>query len=281
MELGIFAKTFRRPDLQATLEAVQALDLRSVQFNFECAGLSSLPDAVPAAVLAAMTAESCATGIRFAAISGTFNMAHPEREAREQGLRRLRVVIEAAAQLAVPRVTLCTGTRDPNNMWQDHRDNRSDQAWADLLSTIEPALDSAAEFGVALAIEPEHSNVVCNATRARKLLDTLQVGGQLQVILDPANLLEKTRPQSDVLREAFDLLGADLGIAHAKDCLPSGAVCALGRGTVDFDAYFKWLRTISFQGPIIMHGFSEAEAAESTSFARAKLKKHCTEDAVS
>ena len=39
MELGIFAKTFRRSDGHATLEAVRALGIGCVQFNFECAGL--------------------------------------------------------------------------------------------------------------------------------------------------------------------------------------------------------------------------------------------------
>ena len=43
MELGIFAKTYRRPDVRATLDAVRALGLGCVQFNLECAGLLSMP----------------------------------------------------------------------------------------------------------------------------------------------------------------------------------------------------------------------------------------------
>ena len=102
MELGIFAKTFRRPDAQTTLEAVRALGLGCVQFNFECAGLSSMPEAVPAPALATIAGASRDTGVQLAALSGTFNMAHPASEVRKGGLLRLRVVTEAAAQLGIP-----------------------------------------------------------------------------------------------------------------------------------------------------------------------------------
>ncbi|MBV8899967.1 MAG: sugar phosphate isomerase/epimerase [Verrucomicrobia bacterium] len=273
MQLGIFAKTFRRPDPGTTLEAVRAIGLRCVQFNFECAGLASMPEEVPAAILAAIASASHDTGVRLAALSGTFNMAHPDRERRERGLLRLGVVAEAAAKLGIPLVTLCTGTRDREDMWRAHPDNRSGQAWSDLLESMERALAIAGTAGVALAIEPEHTNVVSDASRARALLDAMQAGDQLQIILDPANLLQKDRNQTDILAEAFALLGADLGLAHAKDRRHDGKVCALGRGVVDFDAYFTGLRSAGFHGPVIMHGFGESEAAESTAFARAKLQE--------
>jgi len=69
------------------------------------------------------------------------------------------------------------------------------------------------------------------------------------------------------------LLGAELAIAHAKDRATDGKTCALGRGVVDFDAYFGLLRSVGFTGPVIMHGFKETQAAESAAFARAKLRE--------
>lgn len=263
MELGIFAKTFRRADSRTTLEAVQALGLRHVQFNFECAGLSSMPERIPPALLDSLAAASRETGVQLAALSATFNMAHPERQAREEGLRRLRVVAEAAAQLQVPFLTLCTGSRDTENMWRAHPENRSQRAWADLLETMEEAMKISAQAGVALAIEPEQGNVVFDARRACALIDSLQAGALLKVILDPANLLQADRLQRDVFGEALDLLGDFLAIAHAKDRAADGQTCALGRGIVDFDAYFGLLADAGFDGPVIMH--------ESTRVARTKL----------
>jgi sugar phosphate isomerase/epimerase len=42
-------------------------------------------------------------------------------------------------------ITLCTGTRDPENMWRWHPENASSQAWSDLLSSMEAALRIAGE----------------------------------------------------------------------------------------------------------------------------------------
>ena len=44
MQLGIFAKTFPRPTLEQTLDAVAAHGLTHIQFNMSCMGLATLPD---------------------------------------------------------------------------------------------------------------------------------------------------------------------------------------------------------------------------------------------
>ena len=46
--LGIFARTFSRSDLAATLDAVRAAGLTAMQFNMALAGGPSPPDAIPA-----------------------------------------------------------------------------------------------------------------------------------------------------------------------------------------------------------------------------------------
>ena len=43
MRLGIMATTFARPTLEATLDAVAACGVQSVQFDLACAGLPTLP----------------------------------------------------------------------------------------------------------------------------------------------------------------------------------------------------------------------------------------------
>jgi sugar phosphate isomerase/epimerase len=68
-----------------------------------------------------------------------------------------------------------------------------------------------------------------------------------------------------------------LAIVHAKDRRLEGGVCPLGRGIVDFEEFFGLLHSAGFRGPVIMHGFEEAQAAESTTFARAKLEKTRTD----
>ena len=72
-------------------------------------------------------------------------------------------------------VTLCTGTRDPQNMWRAHPDNQTAQAWTDLRATLDVLLDAARDAGVQLGVEPEFANVVADAPTAARLLEQLGV----------------------------------------------------------------------------------------------------------
>lgn len=43
MRVGIMATTFTQPSLEATLDAIVASGVQSVQFDLACAGLPTLP----------------------------------------------------------------------------------------------------------------------------------------------------------------------------------------------------------------------------------------------
>ncbi|TIT62039.1 MAG: sugar phosphate isomerase/epimerase, partial [Mesorhizobium sp.] len=123
MRLGIFAKTFPGTDPAVVLAAVKQAGYETTQFNLACAGLPSMPDAVPADAVAAIRVAARSSAVSLAALSGTYNMAHPDRTVRDEGLRRLGVVIDTAAALAIPLVTLCTGSRNAADQWAYHPDN--------------------------------------------------------------------------------------------------------------------------------------------------------------
>ncbi len=274
MEIGIFAKTFARPTLGEVLDAVTAHGLHVVQFNLACAGLPSMPEMIEPA-LAATIREALATrGITMAAVSGTFNMTHPDLAQRRAGLARLQVLAAACADLGTGLITLSTGTRNAENMWAAHPDNQSAAAWADLLAAMAAAARIAEEAGVTLAFEPEVSNVVDSAPRARQLLDEIR-SPRLKVVMDGANLFHAGElPQmTRILREAFDLLGSDIVLAHAKDLSHDGAAGheAAGQGVLDYDLYLRLLHDSGYRGPLILHGLSEAQVDDSVIFLRAKL----------
>ena len=83
---------------------------------------------------------------------------------------------------------------------------------------MEAALRIAEEEQVTLAFEPERANVVNTAARGHALLAAMQ-SRRLKVVIDPANLIVPgdKRPMRQVLDEAFDLLGEQIVIAHAKE----------------------------------------------------------------
>lgn len=264
MRSGIFAKTFSRPTLGGVLDAVAGYGIRQIQFNMACAGLPSMPDEISPKLADRIRDASAERGITMAAVSGTFNMIHPDTDVRRDGLRRLGVLAGACGRLGTSVVTLCTGTRDPEDMWRRHPDNATPEAWRDLHASMEAALKIADEHSVTLAFEPETNNVVDSAQKGRRLLD--EMGSErLKVVIDAANLFDVEDPSRrlsrsrEVLGEAFELLSEDLVLAHAKDVKDSGEVVAVGQGDLDYGVYLQHLRGAGYDGPLIMHGLEESE----------------------
>jgi sugar phosphate isomerase/epimerase len=268
--IGIFAKTFVRPTLEDNLDAVAGHGLSVVQYNLACAGLPSLPERIEPRLAQQIAAAATTRGITLAAVSGTFNMIDPIRERRDAGMRRLAQLAGACALLGTRIITLCTGTRDPDDMWRGHPANGRPDAWADLLRAMEQALAIAEEHNLWLAIEPETANVVDSAAKAARLLDELR-SPRLKIIIDPANLFraEDLPHQRSIFDAAFDLLGPDIVLAHAKDVrVVDGTVhhVAAGTGVLDYQHYLALLRHIPV--PLIVHGLAEAEVKGALAFLR-------------
>jgi sugar phosphate isomerase/epimerase len=274
MRLGIFAKTFPRPTVEDVFDAVRAAGFQCVQFNFACAGLPTLPEEVGEDLAERIVAAAEARGIELVAVSGTFNTIDPDLRKRQDGLRLLRRLIEVAERMRVPLVTLCTGTRDPDNMWKRHPDNDTPAAWQDLVESIQWVLGETATSRVALGIEPEVANVIDSAVKCRRLLD--EIGSpRLKVVMDGANLFHQGElsRMREVLDESFELLGPDIALTHAKDLARDGEAGdrAAGTGVLDYDRYLALLRTAGYNGPLVLHGLREDEVAGSVKFLNAKL----------
>lgn len=272
MRLGIFAKTFAGAEPLAVMQAARAAGSECVQYNMACSGLAAMPDALTDAQIAQVATASATTGVAIAAVSGTYNMIHPDPVVRADGMRRLGVLIAAAGAMAAPMVTLCTGTRDADDQWRGHADNASDAAWRDLLEEMGRACVLAEAHGVRLGVEPELANVVSGAMRARALIDTLQ-SPAVCIVLDPANLFEVAplAVQHDVIARAVDVLGDRIVMAHAKDRDAAGAFVAAGKGVVDFPHFIARLRAAGFDGDLVTHGLIADEAPGVAAFLRGVL----------
>ncbi|MFN5999372.1 MAG: sugar phosphate isomerase/epimerase family protein [Paracoccaceae bacterium] len=261
MRLGIFAKTFAGTDPVTVLQAAKGAGYAAVQYNMACSGLPAMPDALTDEQAAAVAQASAATGMAIAAVSGTYNMIHPDPAVRATGLRRLGVLIDHAATMGTGMVTLCTGTRDAEDQWRHHPDNSSPEAWRDLMEEMGKACALAESKGVKLGIEPELANVIDAAAKARRLIDSLQ-SPALAIVLDPANLFEVAplAEQRDILSHAIDLLADRIAMAHAKDRDPAGGFVAAGKGVVDFPHFLNRLHAAGFDGDLVTHGLTAKEA---------------------
>ena len=267
MRLGIFAKTFPGSDPMTVLQAAKAAGFASVQYNMACSGLAPMPDHLTPEQTAAVANASHQTGVAIAAVSGTYNMIHPDPAVRALGQQRLQVLITAAAAMGTSMVTLCTGTRNAADQWSHHPDNATPAAWRDLLDEMAKACAFAEPLGVRLGVEPELANVVNTAARARALIDSLQ-SPALAIVLDPANLFEvaSLSEQHDLVSRAVDLLADRIVMAHAKDRDPAGGFATAGQGVVDFRHFLGRLHTAGFSGDLVTHSLAAHEAKDVSRF---------------
>ena len=193
----------------------------ATQFNLSVAGLPTIPDQpVPDAVMDAIRAAADQAGVTLAAISGTFNSAHPDPAHRRAYLARFPHLCAAAASLQIRLITLSSGvSRSAGHVAlaprQRHRRKRG-------LIPVPPSSPSPAiaeEHGLTLAVEPEHSNVVATADQA-SACSTRSAPLRLKIIYDAANLLD---PESyDATSDRGDhprhhVLGPHIALGHAKE----------------------------------------------------------------
>ena len=277
MRLGMYTAELERPTVEALFDAVRAYGFSEVQFSFTSVLGEELPAEIAPELARRIGGAARERGVAVSAVNGTFNMIHPDRGVREQGIRRFRQVAAACGALGCPLLTLCTGSRDPADMWRKHAASLQPDAWADLLETASALVSIAEEFGLLLGVEPEASNTVNTPERARRFLDEMR-SDRLKIILDPANLFQEgdARPRRvrPILENAFALLGGDIAAAHGKDIQPGEGIAftSAGRGIVDFTLLGQLLRDCGYAGGIILHGMkSEEEFAPSVAHVRAAL----------
>lgn len=276
-QIGILlGTTFTTGTLEERLDGAKEHGLTGVQMSMDCAGLPPMPDQIAPGLPERIRRAASSRGLAVASLQGTFNMCHPDEEHRRTGLRRLRVLAEACSEMGTRAIHLCTGTRDPNSMWRRHPDNGTPEAWRDMAACMREAVGIARQTNVVLAFEPEISNVVDSAQKARRLMDEMG-SPHLKVTIDPANIFHtgELPRMKEMLDEAFALLGKDIVLAHAKDLDRDGEAGhkAAGQGLLDYDLYVALLRKYDYKGPLLLHGLTREQVPGCMAFLRAKLAR--------
>ncbi|MCH2209739.1 MAG: sugar phosphate isomerase/epimerase [Fuerstiella sp.] len=276
MQLGVFAKTFVRDSPEENLDAVCQYGFECTQYNFVCAGLPTLPNKIDAELCERVRVAHVERGLTMAAVSGTFNIIHPDRQLLQANLKRLDILAHVCRQLNTRLITLCTGTRDPQNMWRAHPENDSPAAWNDMLTSMRQIVNIAEASDVMVGIEPEINNVVNSALKARRLLDQLN-SPVVKIVMDPANLFQvgQSERMHQVMDDAFRHLSSDIAVAHAKDLSDDADIgySPAGKGILDYDYFLKLLDKYEFNGALITHGLSESQVPECVRFLHAKLDR--------
>lgn len=260
--VGVFARVFPAGPAPQVAAAVHAAGFDTTQLNLSAVDRPTLDDTLGDEEAAAIGRAFTLAGVRLWGLSGTFNAIHPDRARRRRDTEACAALIARAPAMGVPVVTLCTGTRDPDNQWRAHPDNTLPEAWRELRATLEVLLAAADAAGVQLGIEPESGNVVRDTDAAVRLLAELGDDARLlTIVLDPANLLSvATLPeQQRILDDAFDRLGDHIGALHAKDVVDEGSA-AIGHGGLDLDLVLERHAGLPRPVPVIAQDLTADDA---------------------
>ena len=276
IRIGIHLTSFQRPTLEARFDAVKQCGLDCVQMNMSYAGLPMMPDAIDPDFARQIRRQAEARGISIGSMQGTFNMCHPDPEYRRSGVRKLRAVASTCRLFGTSIIHICTGTRNRDDMWRRHPDNGRPEAWRDMIACMRDAVVVAKESNVILAFEPEVNNIVDSDLKARRLLDEI-ASPHLKVAMDAANLFHagELSRMREILDRAFELLGKDIILAHAKDVSHDGDAGhePAGHGKLDYDRYLALLYANGFRGPLMLHSLTESQVPGCVAFLRGKLAR--------
>ena len=271
MEIGIFARTFDGEKVDQLLDAALSHGLRCIHFNLKCVGVPTLPETIDTDFCQRIHYAFDRRGMKMAALSATFNAIDPNEPFRREQTHRAGELIRHCRLLGTEVVSLCTGTRDVDDMWRYHPENSSPTAWSDLIDTLEQLLPVAEAERVVLGIEPEVANVIDSAQQARRLLDQMR-SPSLKIIFDAANLFwpDRLENMDQTLQQAVELLGPDIIMAHAKDITGDETKKnqAAGTGKLDWAALFRLLKRDGFDGPVILHNLKPHQVDAAVDFIR-------------
>ncbi len=273
--LGAFARIFPVGTADTLAQNFAAFGLTQVQLNLAALGYRTIPtgDALARIDLAGIATAMREHGRAIWGVSVTYNTAHPDEAVRAATTAEAARFIAALGPLGAAAATLCTGTRDPENMWRAHPDNGGPIAWRALRRSLDTLLPAAASSGVLLAIEPEPGNVVAGTAEALQLARELGAdAARIGFILDPTNLVA-TQPREEharVLREAFAALGDRAICVHAKDTVPWARTLA-GDGVVDYDLVLALRQGLPRAVPLIIQDATPAQLPAIIALLRRRL----------
>ncbi|MBQ6477911.1 MAG: sugar phosphate isomerase/epimerase [Erysipelotrichaceae bacterium] len=262
MKIGVFSKVYVRDSCEEAFSDIARDGIHDVQFNFETIRKDPLPEHVEEELLDRINECAEKYSIRIDALSGTFNMIDPDPDRKEKAIRQFEYQCYLAHRLHAPVITLCTGSKNENKWKWDDR-NLEEASYRELLETTRIILEFAHKYGIVLGVEPEPTNVINDAHKARRYLDDI-ADEHLKIVMDGANLFtEKNIDRIDeVLKESFSLLGKDVCLAHGKDLYIENrktVYTGSGMGKIDFPLFVSLLIEYGYEGPIIMHGLKEED----------------------
>jgi sugar phosphate isomerase/epimerase len=187
---------------------------------------------------------------------------------RARAAERLKDTARAAAALGVARVTGFTGSPiwhliysfPPNDFEEIER------AYQEVADRLNPIMDIFDQEGVRFALEVHPTEIAYDFVTTRKLLDALGRREAFGINLDPSHFVHQFLDPAEFAREFADriyhvhvkdskrhldgrksILASHLNFGEAER---GWDFVSPGHGDVDFEAFFRSLNRIGYEGPL-------------------------------
>jgi len=184
------------------------------------------PAAFPEEVAASIRTAFESAGLATWAMDSYNNVSAADDELRGIAVNSMLKSIASAGRFGCDTIVTESGRRDVGGF------ERCVASFREIMPVAEQA-------GVTVCVEPSYAQSVPNAWTMRGLIE--EVGSpNLKVLLDPANILVY-----DATGRPFEVLGADIVLAHAKDCTVdekgTPGFPSAGEGQVDWPRFIERL----------------------------------------
>lgn len=183
------------------------------------------------------------------------NISSSDREVRSTAIAAMKGAIEAAPGFGCDTIVTESGRRGVGGF------ERCVDAFREFMPLAEDA-------EITVCVEPSYAQTVPNSWTMRGLIE--EVGSpNLKVLLDPANIL-----CYDATPRPFDVLGEQIVLAHAKDCVVDEkgmpTFPAAGQGEVDWPVFLERLMGLG-DIPLIIEYADEQSMGAVVEFLRAQI----------
>ncbi len=274
LNLGVRAHDFGRQPVQTLATSIAAAGFGGVQLalNKAIAGLNLAPGDLTSEFARDIGQAFRWQGVEIAVLGCYINPLHPDLRTRSGLLQFFCDHLRVARDFGCRLVALESGSVNPD--YSPHPANHDESAFQTLLTSLEPLVALAEELDVCVGLEAVTSHTVSSTAKMRRVLDTLR-SRHLKVVLDPVNLLDtgNVSHQRRLVAEAFDQLGPEVAVLHAKDFIQERGglkTVPAGSGQLSYAPVLQWIRSVRPGIPILLE---EADAFAAPASARyLKLK---------
>ena len=201
-----------------------------------------------------------------------FNPVHPDRAKAERGAEIFRDYLRVSRALGCDAVGSETGSFN-GDKWTYHPENRTDHALDTVVEIFRSLADTAAGYGVNIAMEGAFGHVCWDVDRLALAVE--RVGRpNVQVVFDLYNYLDISNfsMRYDILRYGLSVFGKKIRLFHVKDCFLTGdgrlQQCGVGRGILDFARIVNEIGRFDPDASLVLEGTVGADVAPAVAHLR-------------